>query len=114
MLRESDINNSDHKAGTLTRDPQETEQVLPNDIEHEECQGQDNDRQDHDDRSPDQLSLRWPSHLRHFGFDRDQKVGETGPIDKAKAKPQTGSQQPHRGCSMDPRAVRNTTPEEDA
>ena len=48
------------------------------------------DRDHHDDRRLHQLGPRRPRNLVHFGFDRDQKVGEARHVHQPKTQPPTG------------------------
>ena len=79
----------------LAGDPDEAEELLPDNIEGKQGDGQEKDRENHDDRRTDQFIFAGPGDLVHFRFDRNQEVGEPRPVDDAVAKPDACSQQ-HR------------------
>ena len=64
----------------LAGDPDEAEELLPDNVEHEQGDRQEKDGEDHNDGRSDQFILAGPCDFVHLGLDRDQKVGEPGQL----------------------------------
>ena len=61
-----------------------------------------NNRNQHDDRRPDQFLPRGPGDLVHFRFDGDEKIGESGKVDQPVGDPPARCQQNARNAEVQP------------